>query len=69
VIKDLIQAHETQTANLSIPPLGKHYSMTWLQEEVNEEALASNTSDKKKRPGNQVELPETATMIKKADKR
>ncbi|KAF4522332.1 hypothetical protein B566_EDAN011333 [Ephemera danica] len=69
VIKDLIQAHESQTANLTIPPLGKHYSLTWLQEEVKEETLASNTSDKKKRAGSQLELPETANLMKKVDKR
>ncbi|XP_059490807.1 transcriptional adapter 3 [Neocloeon triangulifer] len=38
VLKDLISANANQASALNIPPLGKHYSALWIDEEVTQDA-------------------------------
>ncbi|CAB3360640.1 Hypothetical predicted protein [Cloeon dipterum] len=58
VLKDLIAVNENQATNLTIPPLGKHYSSVWMDEEVMQD---SNSTGKSKCGHNEA-------LLRKAEK-
>ncbi|XP_041365327.1 transcriptional adapter 3-like isoform X2 [Gigantopelta aegis] len=71
VLDDLLKAHENDSESFKIPPLGKHYSEKWAEEDMLEEQReGAKINDKRKNSNHSnssLGMHDATTLLKKAE--